>query len=139
MVRSETMRLCLEALADTSRWTRSRRCSRCCAPPTLTGSPAIEDVAQSFKLPVEAVTLSELARSAPEPLRSIVADHREGFATLTSEIEDCTATDRRLATSALSSLQDASTGSTGRPSPPPRTRPTAATKSLLPQRSVSIE
>lgn len=64
-------------------------------------------IAELFGLDVAAVTLSELAAFAPEPLRTVFADHQKGFAALAKEIEETAADNRRLATSALSSLQEA--------------------------------
>jgi hypothetical protein len=68
---------------------------------------ATEALAAVLGLPADAVTLPELAVSAPEPLRSVFADHQKGFAVLTAEIEETAATNRRLASIGLSSLEEA--------------------------------
>jgi hypothetical protein len=68
---------------------------------------ALAAAAPELGLAPEEVTLAELATSAPEPLRSVFADHREGFATLTAEIEETAALNRRLASAALASVQQA--------------------------------
>lgn len=68
---------------------------------------AIAAVAQAFGVPVDQVTLTELATSAPEPLRSVFADHRQGFDALTSEIEETAGMNRQLANAALSAVQQA--------------------------------
>ncbi len=70
-------------------------------------SEAIAAVAQAFGLMPEQVTLSELATSAPEPLRTVFADHQSSFREMAAEIEETAGTNRQLAGAALSSVQQA--------------------------------
>ncbi len=69
----------------------------------LSATAAIADL---FGLDVDKVTLAELADHAPEPLKAVFADHLRGFGELALEVEETAATNRRLATAALSSLQE---------------------------------
>jgi hypothetical protein len=64
-------------------------------------------------------TLTRLAETAPEPWRSIFADHRQGFGRLTAEITDSLAATRRLAatgSSAVTAMLDRLAG----PAPEPQ-------------------
>ena len=76
---------------------------------------AVRAVAAAWAVPVEAVTLHELARQAPEPMRTVFADHATAFLELTAEIEETASTNRRLASATLGHVRaslDALTGPT---------------------------
>lgn len=66
---------------------------------------ALAHVAQSWGVHVDQLTLAELAARAPASWRSVFADHQRGFLALAEEIEETSATNRRLATSALSQVR----------------------------------
>jgi hypothetical protein len=89
---------------------------------------AIAEAAEVLGVPVEGLTLTELAAASPEPLRSVFADHRKGFLSLAAEIEETAATNRRLATAALSSVREALDTLTG---PPMTTTYTAAGRQVV--------
>lgn len=75
---------------------------------------AVAAVAAEWGVPSEELTLSELARHAPEPMRTVFNDHATAFFTLAAEIEETASTNRRLATATLghvSASLDALTGS----------------------------
>jgi len=52
------------------------------------------------------LTLNLLAKSAPEPLRSVFADHLDAFGVLANEIEQTAKLNRQLASSALGSVRE---------------------------------
>ena len=59
------------------------------------------------------VTLSVLAEETDEPMRGVFDDHRTGFLELSVEIEETAAENRRLASGALNSIQQALGALTG--------------------------
>lgn len=74
---------------------------------------AVAAVAADWDRPLRELTLSVLAEEAPEPMRSVFADHREGFLELSTEIEETAAENRRLASGALNTVQRALDALTG--------------------------
>ncbi len=66
---------------------------------------ALAAVADRLQVPVDALTLPEIARRAPGPLQPVFADHRESLLALIAEIEQTAAANRHLASSALRRLQ----------------------------------
>jgi hypothetical protein len=75
------------------------------------------------------VTLKTLAESAPEPWRTIFAEHRRAFLELAADLEDAVSATRRLALSggaAVSATLDRLTGATTAPTPPAARNPAAA-------------
>lgn len=68
---------------------------------------AIAELAEAWNEPVSALTLAAIAARAPEPWGKVFADHRDGFRTLTEEIEATSAENRRLASAGLQSVQHA--------------------------------
>ena len=66
---------------------------------------ALLAVADRLELPVEDLTLAELARRAPLPMRTVFEDHRDAFLALTTEIEQTAETNRQLASGALGRIQ----------------------------------
>lgn len=66
---------------------------------------AVAVVAANWGVPTDDLTLAELASRAPASYRSVFADHRDGFAKLAVEIEETAATNRRLASTALTHLR----------------------------------
>lgn len=66
---------------------------------------ALLAVADRLQVPVEDLTLAEVARLAPASMRSVFTDHRDAFLALTTEIEQTAEANRRLASSALARLQ----------------------------------
>ncbi|HEY8339184.1 MAG TPA: flagellar protein FlgN [Egibacteraceae bacterium] len=74
---------------------------------------AVADVAAEWGVRTDELTLTELARRAPEPLRTVFADHATAFLDLANEIDETASTNRRLATATLSHVHaslDALTG-----------------------------
>ena len=74
---------------------------------------AVAAVAAEWGVATEELTLGELARRAPEPLRTVFADHATAFLDLAAEIEETASTNRRLATATLGQVHaslDALTG-----------------------------
>lgn len=74
---------------------------------------AVQQVAEDWGVSSDELTLSELAASAPEPLREIFREHREAFMALAREIDETAADNRRLATTALDQVQRAIGALTG--------------------------
>jgi hypothetical protein len=69
-------------------------------------SVAVSQVAADWDISPEEVSLSYLASHAPEPYRSLFVEHREGFLKLTSEIEDASLENRKLASAGLANIQE---------------------------------
>ena len=68
---------------------------------------AVRDVADDVGVQPTQVSLTYLVEHAPPRLRGVFEDHRVGFMDLTSEIEDITKENRRLATIGLSGIRGA--------------------------------
>lgn len=66
---------------------------------------ALVEVANRMEVPVEDLTLAEIARRAPAAMRMVFDDHRTAFLDLTAEIEQTADANRQLASSALGRLQ----------------------------------
>jgi len=66
---------------------------------------ALGAVATEWRVRPDELTLGHLAEEAPEPWSSMFADHHQAFAEMTSEIEQTAADNRRLANTALASIQ----------------------------------
>lgn len=79
---------------------------------------ALLTVAQEWRRPAAEVTLSALAEETAEPMRGVFEDHRKGFLELSLEIEETAAENRRLASGALNSIQEALGALTGAPQAP---------------------
>jgi hypothetical protein len=62
---------------------------------------ALVDVARLAGVPVDELTLSEVVRRSPAPLRDVFTDHLQAFQSMTAEIEQVADTNRRLTSSAL--------------------------------------
>ena len=58
---------------------------------------ALRELAASWGVAPEELTLEGLALSAPEPYRTVLADHARAFADLATEIEDVSRQNRALA------------------------------------------
>lgn len=58
----------------------------------------LAEVASTMGVPPDTITLNLLAQNAPADMRSVFADHRDGFMDLTNEIETLTRENRHLAT-----------------------------------------
>lgn len=67
-------------------------------------SRMVGELADAIGQPREKVTLSFLAGWAPEPYRTMLADHRDHFQRLTTEIERALAQNRRLASQAMDNV-----------------------------------
>lgn len=76
---------------------------------------AVAAAAREWGLPPSALGLGELVRHAPEPMATVFRDHQEAFTALAEEIEATAVDNRRLATSALSHVQQALDSLTGPP------------------------
>lgn len=74
---------------------------------------ALAAVARDWGRRSSELTLSVLAEEAPEQMRSVFEDHRTGFQELSTEIEETAAENRRLASGALSNVQEAIEALTG--------------------------
>jgi hypothetical protein len=74
---------------------------------------ALGAVAEQWELSTDDLTLSYLVERAPEPLRSVFADHRDAFLGLAQEIDETAAHNRRLASAALDHVQQSLEGLTG--------------------------
>jgi len=72
----------------------------------LLRATALARVAEEWGVPAETLTLGYLAEHAPEPERTMFAEHREAFLGLVAEIEEQAAENRRIATAALRHVQD---------------------------------
>lgn len=68
---------------------------------------AIAELAGRWETDPESLTLAEIAERSPEPMASVLADHRDGFRRLADEIEATAAENRRLASAGLQSVRDA--------------------------------
>lgn len=66
---------------------------------------ALEPVARAWGYKPEALTLSKLAHEAPPPMDAVFRDHHEAFMDLAAEIEETAATNRKLASAALSDVR----------------------------------
>jgi len=62
---------------------------------------ALVHVARLAGVAVEELTLSEVARRSPAPLRDVFLDHLDAFQAMTAEIEQVADTNRHLTSSAL--------------------------------------
>ena len=62
---------------------------------------ALVQVADRLEVPVEDLTLAEIARRAPAAMRLVFDDHRQAFLDLTAEIEQTADANRQLASGAL--------------------------------------
>lgn len=76
---------------------------------------AVTTAAREWGLSPSNLTLSELVRHAPEPMATVFRDHQEAFTALAEEIEETAVDNRRLATSALTHVQQALDALTGPP------------------------
>lgn len=74
---------------------------------------ALGEMAEAWGLAPEDLTLNHLVERAPEPLRSVFADHRQAFLSLAEEIDQTAADNRRLASAALDHVQQSLEGLTG--------------------------
>lgn len=74
---------------------------------------ALEETAAAWHVSAEDLTLAELATHAPEPMRGVFRDHQRAFRALAAEIEETSAANRKLATSALGHVQQALGALTG--------------------------
>lgn len=74
---------------------------------------AVKATAREWGVAVKDLSLSELVRHAPEPMATVFHDHQEAFTALAEEIEETAADNRRLATSALSHVQQSLDALTG--------------------------
>lgn len=63
-------------------------------------------LARELELAEEDLTLSALARVAPEPYRQIFGDHRVAFLDLVNEVQSVSQTNRRLATRGIQGLTE---------------------------------
>lgn len=68
-------------------------------------SDTLSAVAEHLEVPVDDLTLADIARRAPRSLQPVFADHREAFLALIAEIEQAAEANRHLASSALRRLQ----------------------------------
>jgi hypothetical protein len=75
----------------------------------------LEDVARSWQVTADDLTLAELATHAPEPLRGVFRDHHDAFHALAREIEEVAAANRKLAAGALTQVHEAMDALTGPP------------------------
>lgn len=66
---------------------------------------ALQRVADRLEVPVDELTLAEVARRAPAAMRHVLEDHRRTFLEMTAEIERTAAANRQLASSALGRVQ----------------------------------
>lgn len=67
---------------------------------------AVDGLADAMGEPRGKITLGFLASWAPEPYRTMFEDHREQFQRLTTEIEQATLDNRRLASLALGNVAE---------------------------------
>jgi hypothetical protein len=67
---------------------------------------AIRRLATAIGEPEDRITLSFLVSWAPEPYRTMFAEHRDHFGRLTTEIEQASLDNRRLANLAVQNLSD---------------------------------
>lgn len=67
---------------------------------------SIRRLAADIGEPEERITLGFLADWAPEPYRTMFVEHRDHFRRLTSEIEQASLDNRRLANTAVQNLSD---------------------------------
>lgn len=62
---------------------------------------ALAEVSDRFSVPLDDLTLAELARRAPAAMRMVFEDHRRAFLELSAEIEETADANRQLASSGL--------------------------------------
>jgi hypothetical protein len=67
---------------------------------------AVRRLAEAIGEPEERITLSFLVSWAPEPYRTMFAEHRDHFRRLAGEVEQASADNRRLANLAVQNLSD---------------------------------
>lgn len=67
---------------------------------------AVKELAEAIEEDEERITLSFLASWAPDPYRTMFAEHRDQFMRLTTEIEQASVDNRRLANLAVQNLGD---------------------------------
>lgn len=63
-------------------------------------------VAATWGAPVADLSLGELATRCSEPLRTVFLDHQDGFRKLATQIEEAAAANRKLASAALTHVQE---------------------------------
>lgn len=68
---------------------------------------ALTVTAREWGIPARDLSLSELVRTSPEPMATVFREHQAAFTALAEEIEETAADNRRLATSALTQVQQA--------------------------------
>lgn len=94
----------VESVIERIRYSESRR------------GDAVSGLAAAMSLPSDAITLRYLASEAPEPYRTMFEQHRDHFHRLTTEIEQVTLDNRRLATLAVQNITDTLGAIIGQPS-----------------------
>jgi len=67
---------------------------------------AVRRLAEAIGEPEDRITLTFLVSWAPEPYRTMFAEHRDHFRRLTTEVEQASADNRRLANLAVQNLSD---------------------------------
>lgn len=82
---------------------------------------AVDELTDSFGSPAEPITLRLLAENAPEPWRTIFAEHHKALFELAADLEEAAGAARRLATSGGSSVTATLDRLTGAPEPTSRT------------------
>ncbi|HVT77407.1 MAG TPA: flagellar export chaperone FlgN [Acidimicrobiales bacterium] len=66
----------------------------------------VSRLAREMEMPEDDLTLSSLARVAPEPYRQIFSEHRTAFLELVNEVQSVSQTNRRLATKGIQGLNE---------------------------------
>lgn len=79
---------------------------------------ALAATAREWSMRPDELTLDELVRAAPEPMAGVFREHQKAFVALAEEIEQTAADNRRLATSALTHVQQTLDALTGPPAGP---------------------
>lgn len=74
---------------------------------------ALQALADRLEVPVEDLTLAEIARLAPVPMDAVMRDHRDAFLRMTAEIEETAAANRQLASGALGRVRQSLDALTG--------------------------
>lgn len=72
----------------------------------LRRAAALQSVAHDWGLDSDELTLRKLAEHAPPPMDAVFHDHWEAFMGLADEIEHTAATNRRLASAALTGIRE---------------------------------
>jgi hypothetical protein len=74
---------------------------------------AVAAVASAWGTPEDDLSLAELTKRAPEPMRQVFREHRDAFTTLASEIEETAAANRELASATLGHVRQSIDALTG--------------------------